>query len=465
MSKIRVLVHCDDRRRDAMTIGALGLLLQARGYHVLISNRTNLRAYARLFAPHILVLSHSCIVFSSEELRQIAKKARIVVVPTEGAMFTRTNVVRAFAGAPPQANAETRRAYTAHVTRVLMWGDAMRRAVLEDGIYHDAQVAVVGNPRFDVYRTGAFAAIRSQHNHSDTVGVVSSSPVANPFDQRNPIAYLDVIRQDEDKKFPAGKRIEDFLWYVYGGLRAQFELIHGLAQRNTVRVSLRPHPYEYARNYDFFPEKAPHVSVADNTEPFYKWLARMRVIVTVSSTTVVEGFVTGTPVITLESVLGPSLDDHLPGFTDHRLPLLRYCHRPATTEEAVDMAHRACKGELSSASVAGELAHWLRDYYDWPANEPTLLRIVAHVDDIAGRHANRDIAEPASAAFGWQLPLYGHSGRSLLRYALHGLVGSVTGSRRAEARSYTYRFSHFFPWHRRDQREAKKLVGFLSHAT
>ena len=154
--KLKILLHCDDRRRDAVTMWALSLLLQDRGYNVLVSNRTTLNRFSRWFDPDIMILSHCFIGFSPEGIAAKSKRARILVLPTEGMILEPANAISSYAGASPEKGREERRAYTAHVTRFLAWGDAGRRFVVDEGIYDEDQVAVVGNPRFDVYRSGYF---------------------------------------------------------------------------------------------------------------------------------------------------------------------------------------------------------------------------------------------------------------------------------------------------------------------
>ena len=198
---IRVLLHCDARRRAAVTMWALSILLQARGYKVLVANRTTFKHYCRWYDPDIIILSHCFMCLSSDELAERSKRSRILVLPTEGYILEPGTAISSYSGVSPTKSQQERRVYTSHITRLLAWGDAACRFVLNEGIYEEDQVAVVGNPRFDIYRTSYFDDLRARVRKPNVVGIAGDQVRLNVYDQRNPLYYFDQIRTKSGTSF------------------------------------------------------------------------------------------------------------------------------------------------------------------------------------------------------------------------------------------------------------------------
>lgn len=452
--KVRILIHCDERRRDAVTISLLGFYLRDLGHEVVLCNRITLKPYDRLFDPDIIVLSHSFMYGGPEQLDQKTRRAKILVLPTEGVILSWKSAVLSYSGRPIDTPSQDRPALTKSITKIFVWGDAARRLLLDEGIYREDQVQVVGCPRFDLYQSQIFSEFRSNGSASKGIGVVGGFSSINPFDQRSFLLGLDQLRTEHGTYFDEDKNLEDYIWSQSAQFRVVLEFLDASVLEHQMDAHYRPHPNEYFGNYGFLQERLGNrLTLEQGTVPFFLWLARLYALVVTNSTTVVEAFITGVPAITLQAVLGDSLDRHVQ-LESHRHPLLQYCWRPRSIQEAVEMTAAAQRGELEPTDIdAPEVAKFLRDYYDWPRTEPSMATIARSIDRIAQEEVNVNGSRSTSGLrhFRNKAALLG---ANLL---LHNLY-------RTHLKPVVREDIHYYPWHRSDQKLAGQVHQSLTQA-
>lgn len=451
----RVLLHCEDRRRDAATIWALKVLLTLQGFEVLVSNRRTFRTYDRWFDPDVVILSHATAAWRAEELKEKAKSAKLVVLPTEGAIFSRHNVVQCYSGTNVLEGSRRRREYTRYIDRVLMWGHANAAAVVEEGIYDERQIAVIGGPRLDVYKSGCFDDLMAASREGAVCGFASSVAALNLYDRRNPVEFLDHVRQTgSGNNFQADESLEDYYWYAAAGLRLQLEFLYGSSGKD-LEISLRPHIYEHESHYEFVERAVPGVHLSVAVEPFYAWLARVRTLVVVRSTTIADSLVAGVPVIALQPLM-KDLHQHLRG-PDIDMPFLPYCHAPASLEEALEMAKRGCDGTLAAASMEDPgLAAAMRDYYSWPSEGFALLKVGTEVMALLGEEVPVDY--PALEALTRRVALRRYQASEYAKDVVKGLQWELLPPEARPGSLYTSRYAHFHPWHRAERVFGEQLA-------
>lgn len=442
----KILLHCDDRRRDAVTIAVLADSLRWLGHEVLVCNRVTLHQYDRVFDPEILVLSHVFMYGDAAQLGRKAARARIVVLPTEGAILSRGSGVTSSSGQPLHASREERQALTRHVTTICVWGEASRRFVIEEGVYRAEQVVVVGCPRFDCYRSALFEEARRPA--SPRIGVVGDFGPINVYDQRNHLEQICQTRGEHGIYYDADKNLEDRFWLQYAEFRLVLELMEQATLRHRLSVAYRPHPYEYIKNYEFLQRRLGSAFILEEGRtPFFLWLAQLSALVVTSSTAVVEAFLTGIPVVTLQPMLGEALDRHMT-LPDYRHPLLRYCWTPRSIDEGIALLEASIAGKLKATDVTTpEVRAFLREYYDWPRQEPSVITIARHIDRIAreGLHGR-----PAGN---------GLMADRLRREVALPLLNLLLFCRyRVQRRHPVHQHSHFYPWHRSDLSIARRVA-------
>lgn len=450
--RVRILLHCDDRRRDSVTMSMLAFCLKGMGHDVRLCNRVTLRKYDPVFDPDLIVLSHSFMYGGGpDDLARKARRAKILILPTEGAILGRGQGLTSYSGQPIDAPRENRQALTRYVSKIFVWGDATRRFLIEEGIYQDHQVMVVGCPRFDLYRSPLFREIRLRNVSARRVGVVGVFQAINIFDQRNHLLTIDQLRHSQRIYYDEDKNLEDYFWWQYANFRLTLDLVEEAILRRGMSVYYRPHPNEHINSYQFLQARlGSSFRLERGDTPFFSWLAQVPALVITNSTTAVEAFITSTPAISLQSMLGESLDRHM-NLPDWCHPMLQYCRNPKSVGEAVDLIEMAVAGNLEPTDInIPSVAQFLRDFYDWPRVELSMVSVVREIDRMAreelGGQTSRNVLDPYRVGTGAVLLLM--NAFMFFWYGVRG--GSV------------HRHSHFYPWHQADIKLASQLYRQLT---
>ena len=440
---MKILLHCDDRRRDAVTMWLLRDALSALGHQVLVCSRPTLRKYDRWFDPDVLVLSHVFTYGGAEELERKARHAKVCVLPTEGATLSRGSRLTSYSGL--RLHTPRRNALTQWVSRVFIWGEATGRALIEEGLYQPSQVVVTGCPRFDLYRSALFR--KTKQAASPRIGALGDFPTFNPFDQRNPLLLIDQVRHEQGIYYDEDKDLEDLFWLQYAQFRLMLELMELATTRHHLPVDYRPHPFECIRNYRFLrPRLGKSFTLEQGATPFFLWLARSAAMAVTSSSAVVEAFITGIPAVTLQPLLDPRRAQHM-NLPDFCHPMLSACHRPASLDEAVDLLKQALDGTLAPTDVTQpEVAAFLKAFYDWPRHEPSVITIARAIDRLTSETVNG--ARPQRA-----LPR-ADAMTTLGLWALNSALWCRYGFLEP---SPVHRHNHWYPWHGSDRRLAQRV--------
>ena len=442
-----ILIHVEDRRRDALVTVLLAKLLKSLGNRVFLCNRATNPLYWRHLQPDVMLTPFVWTgVSGPEELAHRAKTTRIIVWPTEGMVTTGEEWVRDYAYAyDPEIVLDTRmrRRYSQHLNRVLLWGNAAKNALVDGGVLDDSQVTITGCPRLDFFHPEIQLAKNSRPEAGSSIGFVGGFPPINPFDQRSVFATIDGLRspQSRGKSYDKDGNLEDLIWWYFGGARLYMELLDEwiLGRRGTARF--RPHPFEYFGSYKFLKGKFGDRFILDDPlNPFPLWLDSVAALVINRSTsTMLPAFFDGKPVITVQGMIkGPfaKFQEHErynTGFVDH-------CYKPETIGEAADMLEAATKGELPGPSLGSpDLAELLRYQLDWPRDNLAISTAAREIDFVAKEAAAmRSKARPLNLAKVAALP-----------YVMRmGVKWRARKHRNDPGWQQTQELSNFWPWHR-----------------
>lgn len=373
-----VLIHVDDRRRDATTLNLLGLLLEARGCRTVFTNRATLAPALRRLAPAAVLVSH--IQFVRDGLAALARRARVYLLPTENAIFNPRSLAIKESGLTAAEFDQAANPHDRHarqITAFFAWGEAARQALLEHGVYRPDQIVVAGNPRFDLLRLGAVAPVAAA---PPAIGIVGRYPVLNVFDHRSNLQFIYSMRNEHGIRYDLDRNVEDFYWYHIAYFRTCCDVMDALIASEGVTVNYRPHQYEDWDGYRFLQRTYGARLVIEPDDDYFEWLARVRVLLASASTSVAEAFVAGRPVVTMEKMVGPRLAEHIQS-ANLRIPFMQYCYQPATLADCLDLLREGLAGRLAPAvGDAGEYGRLITHYFDHPRAEPgcaTIARTVA----------------------------------------------------------------------------------------
>ena len=309
--KPTILIHVDDRRRDALVCVVLAKLLNFLGNRVLLCNRATHRLYWSQLQPDVLVTPYVWTgVSNPEELARRAERTRMIVFPTEGMVTTGEEWVRDYARVPDPnipLDADTRRRYTRHLTKALLWGPAAKSALVEGGALDESQVAIIGWPRLDFFHPEAFRNGPNPASSPSGAGFVGGFPPINQFDHRSVFATIDGLRvaQARGSVYDADGNLEDLFWWYYAGARLFMDLLDEWILRRGGVAYYRPHPFEHFGSYNYLKKKYGKEFVLDGPlNPFPLWLASVSaLVINRNSSTILPALFTGKPVITLQQMI------------------------------------------------------------------------------------------------------------------------------------------------------------------
>jgi surface carbohydrate biosynthesis protein len=378
---VRIMVHADTVKRDALSSWVLALRLKEKKYNVILCSRATYAAYYNAFRPDIVIQSHSNVCSTPKLLAERARRTKFVVLYTECAYYFEDyhkymSFVKVFGHDILRGKRNDE--YSKHITKVLTWGHEVRRWFIEEDIFKPEQIAAVGNPRLDEY-----IGLKEDRKR-EGIGVVGRFPFFNPFDKRGMFAAVDGVRGYGDIHYDKDKNVEDFAWYNSASLRIFFELLDDIILKKRKKILYKPHPNETVTGYSYFKKKYGKNFVLDTSSTFSEWLPRLHAMLITCSTSITEGFVNNVPVISIQKLMGKRLYDHTKRFPmDVHMPLLRFCHMPSTIQECIGLMEKAYENKLKPAEMSEDMKKLLYETYDWPRSEPSVETIAKEIDKIA----------------------------------------------------------------------------------
>ena len=192
-------------------------------------------------------------------------------------MTTPASLIQTF-----RLDADTRRRYTRHLTKALLWGPAAKSALVEGGALDESQVAIIGCPRLDFFHPEAFRNGPNPASSPSGAGFVGGFPPINQFDHRSVFATIDGLRvaQARGSVYDADGNLEDLFWWYYAGARLFMDLLDEWILRRGGVAYYRPHPFEHFGSYNYLKKKYGKEFVLDGPlNPFPLWLASVSALV------------------------------------------------------------------------------------------------------------------------------------------------------------------------------------------
>ena len=449
MRKPIILIHVDDRRRDALTMVILAKLLRVLGNRVFLSNRATTRLYYKHLQPDVMAVPYPWIgVSGPEEFAERARRTRMIVLPTEGMTVSDLDFGADFFG---NGDPTVAREYARHVTTAFMWGEAAKRSVEEGSLQDHVRVCVVGCPRFDIYDPKLQLEKFAGAEKSPSVGFVGSFSQINVFDQRSVFDLLDGVRTGYAHDGADGNPEEPFWWH-FAAARVYLDLLDEWILSRRRIAKYRQHPFEHFASYSYLQHKYGEQFIMDDSlNPFPLWLATVEAIVVPgNSSTTIQAYIAGKPVISTHRLVNIPF----PGLAKQKAydnpPFLEFAHTPPSIKQAADYLEAAIEGSLACTDTSNPgLAALLRDQLDFPRGEFSTSSVAREIDRVAKEAA--DVNSPPPLA----INLIKSKGLPYaLRVALklHELRHHYTQGRRQ-----VNELSRFWPWHRYEWRIGDQL--------
>jgi surface carbohydrate biosynthesis protein len=355
------LLQVDQKARDLVSVLLIGEYLEDLGQSVFYCSKTDMHAMALKIRPDVFVMSSS-----QGEYRDLANAiapfCKIVLMTQEGACATKeSTLVRHLLKGCDEA------CYIKGLSRVYLWGELSKQWLLEENVYPEDIIRVVGTSRLDLYHLGATSKSKSDKLK---VGFANRGFPVNHKEQKNPVMEIDSCRGtggfraylDKDREW------EDWIWHSVASLRVNLELVEQLSKDKETEIRFRPDPYERYQSYKFLEDKYSNFKI--NVDPtLYNFMAEIDVLITEFSTTGLEAMLLKKPVIATQKLLGPRLADHNSKANHLNPDHMQFYWQPNTYSELLELIEKIKDKQLPYSPEPEKAKRYLKEIYNWKDQE------------------------------------------------------------------------------------------------
>jgi surface carbohydrate biosynthesis protein len=368
----KVLLLVDQRARDLASVLLVGEYLRDFGVKVAYCNKGNMLAAAEMMKPDVFVTS--CSEGQHATLaRYLGPRCRIALMTQEGACATKESTIlrHTFGGIEIDT-------YVKGLARVYLWSEISRQWLLEEGVYDEDVLRVVGTSRLDLYRL--VERRNDAQGRRVRVGFAGRGAAVNPVVRPNPVWEIDEARAGDGPHrayVDQGREWEDWIWHCVASVRVTLEAVEQLASTGQYEIVFRPDPYENRASYDCLKKKYACFQV--NADPILaNFIEDIDVLVTEFSTTGTEALLLKKPVISVQRLIGPRLRDHNSKGNHLNPEHMRLYWQPEDWDEFLRLVRQSADGRIAYSPAPEQAEGYLQTFYNWPSPEPSAAGRIAH---------------------------------------------------------------------------------------
>jgi len=385
-SKKKILIHVDHRRRDIYPSILLSLYLKNYGYKCILGSRVNSKYLYYKHRPDLVLLTQPNCIFNANELKNESKNTIFVLMHPESSEMNPEMMINMMRG----GEKEVGNRYTKYISKVFTWGPILKNVIVNEGLFEDEQVEIVGNFRYDFY-------LNKKKSIGNEIGAMSSFTGISNFDNRAMFSNIDNGRNLHGYYYDIKGGYEDYLWMSSAFLRIYYEFMDVWCLENKNKISLRPYTLESLADYSYFRKKYGEFIDIDSKTPFFDWINGLEANVFCYSSSIIESVVSNTPFITIQGIIEERLEFHFPkkSFPAIRGEIYEYTHKPKSIDELIDLLNLAKNNKLklkTDIHRSKNLSTLLWDYYGWPQKKPSSEIIAQEIHNLIGSHSiNKEI--------------------------------------------------------------------------
>lgn len=348
MRKPRIVIRAFTCRRDVASAELLARILRRFNCDVLVTAVRDFERTLRLWKPHIAIVNTP-----GQSLRVKTVAPHVATVWLDGEGF------RPDFSSHAQTLSKRIDLFQA-ADLILFWGKAVRDELQETLAGEDlSKVHVVGYPKLDLVRY--LPERMNMSRQSRSVGFVTRFHNLNDF-----LGHMVIRRVLNPGNLD---RVQIQLQYFSSMLKAIKEIL----RKTDLKVEIRPHPSEQVESYrayipEWFGAHAQRVTV-DHSIDFASWAARQRVLVSPSSTSFLEAYLLGIPVVNLDQIAGV--------YEYHRnyAPVVGGWQSAAVMPDTLDELCKMVDAGLPPPARSDEIEKQLIDYCDFDSDVSSCYRI------------------------------------------------------------------------------------------
>lgn len=282
MSKPRIVIRAFTCRRDVAGAALLAKLLEHQGCEVLIAGVRDFERTIRQWKPEVVVVNTPGL---SSFVKSINPEIKTAFLEGEG--FLPDDVAHAvtFSNNPEMFRSND---------LILLWGttvlNEIKRALPNEDL---SQLYVVGNSAFDLirYRRSSPKDVKEVKS----IGVIMRYPNINDRDGVSTI-----------RRLPNPGNLERVIVQCQSFVGIM-ESIQALLKNTDFNITIRPHPleqlecYQQCKDYWFGKENSDRVTI-DTSISFSAWAAQQYVILSPTSTSLLEAYLLKVPVVNIDAL-------------------------------------------------------------------------------------------------------------------------------------------------------------------
>jgi len=359
--KYRVVIRAFTARRDVAKAALLAKVLERQGCEVIIACVRNMNWILKTWKPHAVIINAAG---KAQVVKKLVPNALLVFIDAEGARPIERSITKWWVEHPDQFEA---------LDLALIWSDATMDAFRILAPDMDVgKVHVVGDPRIDLIHYLPNDLKTSEH--STSIGFVTKFSSINHHGGIPPIRSL--LREHElDQVIHSCRMFQTFV-----------RAIEAILEQTDLTISIRPYPNEALESYEelvkpfFGIENRDRIEI-DTSLDFASWAARQKALLAETSTTFIEAYLLGVPVVNLECIA--ESDEFYRSFGSNSTDIQQAAIMPKDLNELCTLL----KGSLEKPRRNDDIEKLMTDYYASSNERPVCLQVAEHVMELLKENA------------------------------------------------------------------------------
>jgi surface carbohydrate biosynthesis protein len=393
MPRFRILIHADSLIRDTAWALVLAQLFENRGFQAVVSSRPSTGFLLRTWRPHALVHSQAHAIRGYYDLGLVGGEGKPLVAfsPHEGNNVSERYLNDTYRGL---LDSEAPK----FLLRAYHWNELNRDWFRANSAVPESGIWLLGNPRLDLAK---FGHEESGASSRSGIGFIGRFPSLNKHDGTTPFYHSMSAGSSDDTKEIVDFRIREMSrqvavahWYAF--------LTKKLMAETDLPVSIRPHHEERPHSSGYRALQTSYGSriSIDQSLSLFDWMKNLSAMVSTSSLTMVEAYLSKTPVICIDKLSSADkifLDIH----RDEQIlsELQAEDRTPTSISQTMVLIEQAAAGELKFRQSEA-VDRYLMEQYNWPYKGSVLAEIADDVVDSLLNMPDRRLRAYAPPMFG-----------------------------------------------------------------
>lgn len=339
--KYRILIRVHTARRDAAPLALLARIFERMDCDVLLLCGGSFSTALRTWKPHAAIVGT---VSYANQVKELAPLTKVILFDQEG--FKNPGMTHAEQMARASMNLD-------NIDLALFWGKKIGQEFKEFAPYIDrSHMEFVGSPKLDLVRF----LPDSYHKKRDSKSVGFVGRFHNLNDHEGHMVTRRILNPGNLERITVQLQ----------GFTAMLQAINLILENTDLLVEIRPHPSEQVESYreymvEWFGKKNVGRVTIDDSIDFASWAARQKALVSPSSTSFLEAYLLGIPVLNLDRIAGTD------GWSLGYAPVVAEWQKGSLVPNNMDeLLQLIQEGPIPPTRVE-EIELQLSEYCDWDA--------------------------------------------------------------------------------------------------